>query len=53
VRNERLAHAWHLVTFAVAAFALVFQLVLILRGDSVLDEANAPGTPEAVRRYFF
>jgi len=34
-------------------FALVFQLVLILRGDSVLDEANAPGTPEAVRRYFF
>ena len=31
----------------------MFQLVLILRGDSVLDEANAPGTPEAVRRYFF
>ena len=47
-----MARAWHLVTFAVAAFALVFQLVLILRGDSVLDEANAPGTPEAVRRFF-
>jgi hypothetical protein len=47
------ARAWHLLTFLVAAFALVFQLMLILRGDSVLDEANAPGTPEAVRRYFF
>ncbi len=48
-----MARAWHLLTFLVAAFALVFQLMLILRGDSVLDEANAPGTPEAVRRYFF
>ena len=52
MRNA-LARVWHLVTFAVAVFALVFQLVLILRGDSVLDEANAPGTAEAVRRYFF
>jgi hypothetical protein len=51
--SERAGRVWHLVTFAVAVFALVFQLVLILRGDSVLDEANAPGTPEAVRRYFF
>ena len=48
-----MARAWHLLTFLVAAFALVFQLMLILRGDIVLDEANAPGTPEAVRRYFF
>jgi hypothetical protein len=46
------ARAWHLVTFALALLALVFQLLLILRGDSVLDESNAPGTPEAVRRYF-
>ena len=51
--SERAGRVWHLVTFAVAVFALVFQLVLIVRGDSVLDEANAPGTPEAVRRYFF
>ena len=43
--SERAGRVWHLVTFAVAVFALVFQLVLILRGDSVLDEANAPGTP--------
>ena len=51
--SERTGRVWHLVTFAVALFALVFQLVLILRGDSVLDETNAPGAPEAVRRYFF
>ena len=51
--SERAGRVWHLVTFAVAVFALVFQLVLIVRGDSVLDEANAPGTPEAVRRFFF
>jgi hypothetical protein len=51
--SERAGRVWHVVTFAVAVVALVFQLVLILRGDSVLDEANAPGTPEAVRRYFF
>ena len=51
--SERAGRVWHLVTFAVAVFALVFQLVLIVRGDSVLDETNAPGTPEAVRRFFF
>ena len=51
--SDRAGRVWHLVTFAVAVFALVFQLVLILRGDSVLDEANAPGSAEAVRRYFF
>ena len=51
--SERAGRVWHLVTFAAALFALVFQLVLILRGDRVLDEADAPGTPEAVRRYFF
>src|SRR4029079_16006406 len=51
--SERVGRVWHLVTFAVAVVALVFQLVLIVRGDSVLDEANAPGTPEAVRRFFF
>ena len=51
--SARAGRVWHLVTFAVALFALVFQLVLIVRGDSVLDETNAPGTPEAVRRFFF
>jgi hypothetical protein len=53
VRNERVARAWHLLTFLVAAFALVFQLVLVLRGDRVLDETNPPSTPEHLRRFFF
>ncbi len=47
------ARAWHLVTFAVAVFALVFQLWLIIRGDSVLDETSAPTLAERIRRYFF
>lgn len=50
--SPRTARAWHLVTFLVAAFALVFQLVLVLRGGRVLDETNAPGTGEHVRRFF-
>lgn len=51
--TPRAARAWHLLTFLVAAFALVFQLVLVLRGGRVLDETNPPGTGEQVRRYFF
>ena len=51
--SPRAARAWHLLTFLVAAFALVFQLVLVLRGGRVLDETKAPGTGEQVRRYFF
>src|SRR5689334_22666213 len=50
--SPRAARAWHLLTFLVAAFALVFQLVLVLRGGRVLDETNAPSTGEHVRRYF-
>jgi hypothetical protein len=41
------------LTFVAAAFALVFQFILILRGDRVLDEANTPGLPEHIRRFFF
>jgi hypothetical protein len=51
--DTRTARVWHGLTFVVAAFALVFQLALVLRGDRVLDEVDAPGTPELVRRYFF
>jgi hypothetical protein len=40
------ARAFHLVTFVVAAFAIVLQLVLVLQGHKVLDEAHRidPGT---------
>ena len=41
-----MARAWHLVTFAVAAFALVFQLVLILKGDASSTRRTRPSTPE-------
>ena len=36
------ARWFHLLTFAVAAFAVVFQLVLVLEGHHVLDEHNRP-----------
>jgi len=51
--SERAGRVWHLVTFVVALASLVFQLVLILQGSAVLDEANAPSGPESVRRFFF
>lgn len=35
---------FHLVTFVVAAFAVVLQLVLVLQGHNVLDEENRPDT---------
>jgi hypothetical protein len=51
--SPRAARAWHLLTFLVAAFALVFQLVLVYRWGHVLDEVEPPPTDERVRRYFF
>ena len=51
--SPRTARAWHLLTFLVATFALVLQLVLVLRGGRVLDETSPPDTGEQVRRYFF
>ena len=51
--STRVARAWHLLTFAVALFAVLFQFVLILRGNGVLDETRVPAKPEQVRRFFF
>jgi uncharacterized membrane protein YhaH (DUF805 family) len=36
------ARTFHLLTFAVAAFAVVLQLVLVIHGHRVLDEHNRP-----------
>jgi hypothetical protein len=36
------ARAFHLLTFVVAAFAVVLQLVLVIQGHRVLDEHNRP-----------
>ncbi|MFZ2015517.1 MAG: Pr6Pr family membrane protein [Nocardioides sp.] len=38
----RVARAWHLVTAAVAATALVLQLILVIVGGRVLEETHPP-----------
>jgi hypothetical protein len=38
----RTARAWHLLTAAVAAVALLLQLVLVVEGGRVLEEAHPP-----------
>ena len=50
--RSRVGRSWHIVTFAVAAFALAFQLFLIASGDNILDSTAAAGRLEQVRRYF-
>ncbi|MFL6158976.1 MAG: Pr6Pr family membrane protein [Marmoricola sp.] len=42
---------FHLLTFAVAAFAVVFQLVLVLEGHHVLDEHNRPDAGTRLVRF--
>ena len=38
----RAARAWHLATVAVAAVALVLQLILVIEGGRVLEETHPP-----------
>lgn len=45
------ARAWHLLTFLVAAFALVLQFVLIWQGKQVLDESTSPPLSTRVIRF--
>jgi len=45
------ARAWHLLTFLVATFALVFQLVLVWRWHAVLDETNRPDLATRLVRF--
>ena len=46
------ARTVHLVVAAVAWFAVVFQLVLVLTGEAVLVEEDPPGLVARVYRYF-
>jgi hypothetical protein len=46
------ARVFHLITFAVAACALLLQLVLVVQGHRVLDEQNRPDLVTRVVRYF-
>ncbi|MGO4596079.1 Pr6Pr family membrane protein [Terrabacter sp. 2RAF25] len=44
---------WHLATFVVVLIALVLQLVLVLRGETILDSSGVTTSrPEQVRRMF-
>jgi len=43
---------FHLLTFLVAAFALILQLVLVIQGHNVLDEHNRPDAATRIVRYF-
>ncbi|MCW2756821.1 MAG: hypothetical protein JWO46_567 [Nocardioidaceae bacterium] len=45
------ARAFHALTFAVAAFALVLQAVLIVQGKNVLDQAEAPDLATRLVRF--
>lgn len=45
------ARAWHLLTAAVAFFALGLQLVLVWQGHNVLDETNPPALGERLIRF--
>lgn len=45
------ARWFHLLTFLVAAFAVVLQLVLVWQGHKVLDETNRPDTGTRLIRF--
>ena len=45
------ARVFHLVTFVVAAFAVVLQLVLVIQGHNVLDEHNKPDLATRLVRF--
>ena len=47
----RAARAWHLLTAVVAGVALVLQLVLVIRGGRVLEEARPPPMSLRLLRY--
>jgi hypothetical protein len=45
------ARAFHLMTFLVAAFAIVLQLVLVIDGYAVIDDTTRPDTGTALIRF--
>jgi hypothetical protein len=45
------ARVFHLLTFLVAAFAVLLQLVLVIKGHRVLDEHNRPDLGTRLVRY--
>lgn len=51
LRRMSRARAFHALTFAVAGFALVLQLVLVLQGRNVLDQVEPPDTVTRLVRF--
>jgi hypothetical protein len=49
--NPRAARWWHGLTFAVAAFGVVLQLVLIVQGKNVLDQVEPPDLATRLVRF--
>jgi hypothetical protein len=45
------ARVFHGLTFAVATFAVVLQLVLVVQGNSVLDQTEPPDLPTRLVRF--
>ena len=51
VDTARSARSWHLLTAVVAWAALLLQLVLVIQGSVVLDDAAPPGLSTRLIRY--
>jgi len=51
VDTARTARSWHLLTAVVAWVALLLQLVLVIRGSVVLDDAAPPGLSTRLIRF--
>jgi len=51
VDTARLARSWHLLTAVVTWAALLLQLVLVIRGGTVLDEVNPPALGTRLVRF--
>lgn len=49
--NPRTARWWHGLTFVVAAFGVVLQLVLVIQGRGVLDDSNPPDLATRLVRF--
>jgi hypothetical protein len=50
--NSTRARRWHLVTAAVAIIAIVLQLVLVIKGEPILEDTEIPALGIRMGRFF-
>jgi hypothetical protein len=50
--NRTQAGRWHLVTAAVAVFAIALQLVLVINGEPILEDTEVPALGIRLGRFF-